>query len=131
MIITTIYIVNDTLQCYFGPVGWRGLSNTPTASLQRAKTPPTSVSPSRMGLRITPNASLHRGKTPTRKVLIYDTTQSDAEVPLMLDLWVMWSIPSLPSLPGHLRPGVVAPDRVPSMVKRTKLCIYAKLKCLK
>ena len=36
-------------------------------------------------------------------------------VPLMLDLWGMWSTPSLPSLPSPLWLGVVAPDRVLSM----------------
>ena len=44
----------------------------------------------------------------------------------------MWSTPSLPSLPGPLWPRVVAPDRVLFMDEnRTKLCIYAKLNCLK
>ena len=33
--------------------------------------------------------------------------QSDGEVPVMLELWGMWSIPSLLSLPGPLWPGVV------------------------
>ena len=33
----------------------------------------------------------------------------------MLELWGMWSIPSLPLLSGPLWPGVVAPNRVPSM----------------
>ena len=33
----------------------------------------------------------------------------------MLELWGMLSTPSLTSLPGQLWPGVVAPDRVPSM----------------
>ena len=45
----------------------------------------------------------------------YDTKQSDGEVPVMLELWGMWSTPSLPSLPGPLWPGVVAPDMVLSM----------------
>ena len=42
-------------------------------------------------------------------VLIYDTKQSDGEVPVMLDLWGMQSTPSLPSLTDLLWPGVVAP----------------------
>ena len=42
---------------------------------------------------------------------VYDTKQSDGEVPLMLELWGMRSTPSLPLLPGPLWPGVVAPDR--------------------
>ena len=42
----------------------------------------------------------------------YDTKLSDGEVPVMLELWGMWSILSFPLLPGRLWPGVVAPDRV-------------------
>ena len=45
----------------------------------------------------------------------YDTKQSDGEVPAVLELWGMRSIPSLPSPPGPLWPGVVAPDRALSM----------------
>ena len=33
----------------------------------------------------------------------------------MMELWGMRNTPSLPSLPGQLWPGVLAPDRVPSM----------------
>ena len=43
----------------------------------------------------------------------YDTKQSDCEVPVMLGLWGIRSIPSLPLLPGPLRPGMVAPDKGP------------------
>ena len=39
----------------------------------------------------------------------------DDEVPVILELWGMWSPPSLPLLPGPLWPGVVVPDRVLSM----------------
>ena len=46
---------------------------------------------------------------------VYDTKQSDGEVPVMLELSGMRSAPSLPSLPGPLWPGVIAPDRVQSM----------------
>ena len=42
----------------------------------------------------------------------YDTKQSDGEVPAVLEIWGMQSTPSLP---GPLWPGVVAPDRAPSM----------------
>ena len=45
----------------------------------------------------------------------YEIKQSDAETPVMLELWGMQSTSSLSSLPGPLRPGVIAPDRVPSM----------------
>ena len=41
----------------------------------------------------------------------YDTKQSDGEVPVMLDLWGMWSTPSLLLLPGPLWPRTVAPDK--------------------
>ena len=33
----------------------------------------------------------------------------------MPELWGMWNTPSLPFFPGPLWPGVVVPDRVPSM----------------
>ena len=74
----------------------------------------------------------------------YDTKQSDGEVPAILELWKMGSTISLPSLRGSLWLGVVASDRVLSMgqIERnpvyrevtlfiSKLCIYAKLNCLK
>ena len=48
---------------------------------------------------------------PPMSVLIYDTKQSDGEVPAMLELLKMRSTPLLPLLPGPLGPGVVAPDR--------------------
>ena len=41
----------------------------------------------------------------------YDTKQSDGEVTVMLELWVMRSTPLLPLLPGPLWPGVVIPDK--------------------
>ena len=58
----------------------------------------------------------------------YNTKLSDGEVPVMVELWGMWSTPSLPWLQGSLCPGVVAPDKGPN---RTKLRTYAKLNCLK
>ena len=61
----------------------------------------------------------------------YDTKQSDAEVPVMLEFWGMQRIPSLPLLPGPLWPRVVAPDRVLSMGQIELNCNYAKLNCLK
>ena len=54
---------------------------------------------------------------------VYDTKQSDGEVPLMLDVWRMQSTPSLPSLPGPLWPEVVAPDRVLSMGQIKLNCV--------
>ncbi len=54
------------------------------------------------------------GKTPPPNGCpVYDTKQSDGEIPAMLELWGMRSTPSLPSLPGPLWPGVVAPDKGP------------------
>ena len=53
----------------------------------------------------------------------YDTNQSDGEVPVMLELWWMRSIPLLPSLQGPLLPGVVAPDRVLSMGQIELICV--------
>ena len=46
---------------------------------------------------------------------VYDTKQSDDEVPVMLWFWGMWSTPPLPLLPVPLCFGVVAPDRALSM----------------
>ena len=40
-----------------------------------------------------------------------DTKQSDGEVPVMLELLGVQSVPSLPSFTGPLCLGVVAPDR--------------------
>ena len=45
----------------------------------------------------------------------YDTKHSDGELPVMLELWGMWSTPSLLSHPGPFWPGVVAPDRALSI----------------
>ena len=87
---------------------------------------------------------LCRGIRPSpNKSLGYDTKQSNGEVPVMLGLWGMWSTRLLPSLPGHLWPGVVAPDKgsiyglyriKPWFLEFTffafELHIYAKLNCL-
>ena len=48
---------------------------------------------------------------PSNECLGYDAKQSDGEVPIMLELWEMQSIPLLPSLPGPLWSRVVAPDK--------------------
>ena len=59
--------------------------------------------------------------SPPNECPIYDNKQSDGEVPVMLELWGMWSTPSLPSHPGPLWPGVVAPDKGPIYgLNRTK-----------
>ena len=67
---------------------------------------------------------------------IYDTKQSDGEVPVMLEFWGMWSTPLLPSLPGPLWPGVVAADKGPIYgLNRTKLwflkfTVFFHLNCM-
>ena len=63
----------------------------------------------------TPTAFLQRGKTPTQRVFWYDIKQSDGEVQVMLELWGMRSITLLPLFPGPLGPEMVAPDRALSM----------------
>ena len=69
---------------------------------------------SKLGLSNTSTASLQRDN-PTNQCPGYDIKQSYGEVPVMLELWRMWSTSSLPSLPGHLWPGLVAPGRDLSM----------------
>ena len=55
------------------------------------------------------------GKDSSKECPRYDTKQSDGEVPVMLELWGIWSTPSLPLLPDPLGLGVIAPDRVLSV----------------
>ena len=50
---------------------------------------------------------------PHNECPVYDTKQSDDEIPVMLELWEMQSTPSLLSLLGPLWPGGVAPDKGP------------------
>ena len=70
------------------------------------------ILPSWLGLSNTPTALLQRGKTFLPQwVSCYDTKQSDGEVPVMLELWGMQSTFSLALLSGPLWPGVVAPDK--------------------
>ena len=51
-------------------------------------------------------------RAPANECPGYDTKQFDGEVPVMLELWGMWSTLSLPSLPSPRWRGVVAPDKV-------------------
>ena len=51
--------------------------------------------------------------SPSNECPEYDTKQSDDDIPVMLELWKMWSTPLLSSLPGPLWPGVVAPNKGP------------------
>ena len=60
---------------------------------------------------------------PPTSVLLYDTKQSDGEVPVMPEYWGMRSTPSLPSLPVPLWTGAVAPDRVLSMTQKELNCV--------
>ena len=60
------------------------------------------VWPNRLGQQNASIASLQRSKTPPTSVLVHDTEQSDDEAPVTLALWRMQSTPSLPSLPGRL-----------------------------
>ena len=74
-------------------LNWLGLYNTLTTFLQQDKIlPPTA------------------NECPE-----IDSKQSDVEVPVMLEIWVIQSTPSLSALPGSLCPSVGAPDRVLSM----------------
>ena len=70
----------------------------------------TLILPSRLGLLNTPTAPLQRGKTPTNECPDYDTKQSDGEAPVMLETWGMRSTHLLPLLRGPPWPGIVAPD---------------------
>ena len=58
------------------------------------------------------NCTSVEGKDHSNECPVYDTKQSDGEVPVMLEFGGMRSTHSLPSLPGSLWTGVVAPDRV-------------------
>ena len=60
----------------------------------------------------TPTALLQKGKTPPNECPRYDTKQSDGEVPVIL---VLWGIRNTLSLPGPIWSRVVAPDRALSM----------------
>ena len=57
----------------------------------------------------------------------YNTKQSHGKVPVMLELWVMWSTPSLPLLPGPFWSGVVEPDRALLSMGQVELNCVLKL----
>ena len=63
------------------------------------------------------------GKTLPHECSVYDTKQSDGEIPVMLELWGMRSTPSLPSLPGSFWLRVVAPNSVLSMGQIELNCV--------
>ena len=86
--------------------------------------------PSRLGLLNTSTSLQSVTNCSLMSVLIYDTKQSDGEVPVILELWKMRSVPSLPSLRGPLWPGSTWYSRNYGS-NRTKLFTYDKLNCLK
>ena len=51
------------------------------------------ILPCRLVLKNIPAAYLLRSKTPPNECTGYDTKQSDAEVPVMLELWGMQNTP--------------------------------------
>ena len=107
------------------PVGWSYKIHR--QHLSKGLHPPWKVLwPSRMGLENTPTVSLQRGNPTHNEFLGYDIKPSDDEAPVMLEFGVMWSTPTLLSIPTPLRPRVVAPNKVLSMVKHDcwtfKLC---------
>ena len=59
----------------------------------------------------------------TMSVLDITLNNLYGEVPVMLELWEMQSIPLLSSLPGLLWPGVVTPDCVLSMGQIELNCV--------
>ena len=65
-----IYVTHHISDLFAGWPSRLGLQNMPKESLQRSKTPQTSVLwPSRLGLQNTPKQSLQRSKTPQTSVL--------------------------------------------------------------
>ena len=68
---------------------------------------------------------LYRGvRSPSNEYLGHDTKQSDGEIPVMQELWGMWSTSSLPLPLSPLWPRVVAPDRVQSMDQIEGNCVF-------
>ena len=90
--------------------------NTSWASFPENQTPsPLSFWPSRLELKNTPTVSLQRGKTFPTSALDMTLNNLMVSAPVILELWGMQSIRSLPSLPAPLWPKVVVPDRVLSL----------------
>ena len=65
-----------------------------------------------------------KGKDTPNECPQYDSKQFDGEVPVMLELWEMWSTPLLPSLTGPHWTRVVAPNRVLSMSQIELLYLF-------
>ena len=55
--------------------------------------PPNQTLPTRLELWNTPTAPLQRGKAARNECFDYGSYQSDGEVPVMRELWGMWSTP--------------------------------------
>ena len=73
---------------------------------------------------------LYKGvRSLANECLIYDTKQTGGEVPVMLWLLKMRSMPSLPLFPGPLLTGVVVPDRVRAMGQIEVNCVLM-LNCI-
>ena len=70
---------------------------------------------SQLGLQNTPTASLQGGQTPPRNKSPGNDTKSNAEAPVMPELWGMWNTALWPLLPGSLWSRVAVLDRVLSM----------------
>ena len=79
----------------FSHVTWGGEEETTTIA---------KIWPSQLELQNTPTASLQKGKTPPNECPAYDTKQSDGEAPVKLKFWGMRNSSLLPSLPGLLWP---------------------------
>ena len=69
------------------------------------------------------NIYLPSKNPPTSVLDMTLNNQSDSQVPVMLELWGMWSTPSLPSFPDPLWSGVVAPDTVLSIGQIELNCV--------
>ena len=63
------------------------------------------------------------GVNPLNECPRYDTKNYDSEVPVMPEVWGMWSTPSLQSLPGPLWLEVIAPDTILSMGQIELNCV--------
>ena len=82
-----------------------------------------SVLPCRLGRQYTSTASQQWGKTSPNERPVYDTKQSDGEVPVLLELWEMQSTSSLQSLLGPHWPRAAVPERVLSMGQIEQNCV--------
>ena len=87
------------------------------AKIKRFNKAPNMNLPSKLGPFNTPTAPLQRSKTPPNECCGYDNKQFNGAAPVILELWEMQTTFSLPLLPGPLWLGIVASDRAISMVK--------------